>query len=288
MKIKIMVDSCSYFTKEELLKYDIAMLNLIIVTPNDNKTIEDTEENWNKYNLFDINKNHAIKTSQINSQSLENSFTKILSEYDEIIYFPIPFNLSSQYSTAYMVSQRPEFKNKVHVIKSNAPDFLARKKAIFASELVKKGKTVEEILEITQKWNDLSRIIGIPGDIKRLAKGGRATKILKAHILSWAKIKIAIEWGDKPQKVSISRTIKKCLEDIEKHALKYIRSIKKEMDITFLSHPLCDKNILLKANKFIEDSIVDYKKFRIANIYTTHSTFNTIGIAITPKNNSIN
>ena len=114
-----------------------------------------------------------IKTSQPAIGNVEEYWQKLLKTYDYVIYMPMSSALSSSCETATSAAQ--EYNGKVVVI-DNRRISCAQKIAVqHACELVKQGKTLEEIvtyLNQTQAENTI--YISIP-DLKYLKKGGRLT-----------------------------------------------------------------------------------------------------------------
>lgn len=116
------------------------------------------------------------KTSAVNDVQYEEYFKKLLKDYDEIIHISFSSELSSACSNAYRVANE---LGHVHVIDSRSLSTGIALLAIYASELVKQGKSVDEILELVTKRVPASQASFVLATVDYLYKGGRCSALAK-------------------------------------------------------------------------------------------------------------
>lgn len=198
-KIAILTDSSAGFTTAEIKKLGIHVIPLHIILNNETDIL-DTKEEIKKYHFYKIVKTGTIKTSQASTGELMAKYDEILKTYDEIIHYPIAEKLSSQYATAYTLSQDKQYLGKVHLVRNHTAAFALKTLVIYANELAKQNLTVKEIITKTNALEQKTYMAMIPGNLERLSKGGRVGKVLLS-LINLFKIKILIQWGEYPKKL---------------------------------------------------------------------------------------
>lgn len=112
----------------------------------------------------------TVRTSQPNIQNTMDTFTKLLENYDHIIYLPISKHLSGTFDTANMISQ--DFEGKLTVIDTECVSWPLQRMTIDVIELLEKGYTAEEIKSIIEEQSYMFAVL-IPDDLQYLKRGGR-------------------------------------------------------------------------------------------------------------------
>jgi DegV family protein with EDD domain len=173
--LAIIIDTSTTYSEEFNKKNNIYLIPLSLADSN-NKILEDTElsqnqlaENMEKHNIF-------YKTSASAPGKLIELTEKLLKEYEKVVFFPISYGLSSQYSQAKNIVA-PEFPKQFYVVKHNSAANIvefAIKKFI---ELTKK-RSIETSIEIIEKYilNNCEIDFTI-ANINGLIRGGRISKI---------------------------------------------------------------------------------------------------------------
>lgn len=90
----------------------------------------------------------TISTSQPSPSSMTDLWDKILEEYDEIVHIPMSSGLSGACQTAIMLSD--DYDGKVQVVNNQRISVTQEQSVRDALELVKAGKSAEEIKEILE------------------------------------------------------------------------------------------------------------------------------------------
>ncbi len=100
MKMRIIVDSGSNFSAEEIEKYDLGYIPLHIIYP-DGRVVDDVPQ-WDESIYDDIEKG-TLRTSQPTPKRIYEAFDETLRKYDYGIYLPLSSALSGTYMAASMV-----------------------------------------------------------------------------------------------------------------------------------------------------------------------------------------
>ena len=177
----------------------------------ENVTLSQTEF----YELLEQNAN--VSTSQPSLGDLEEIWTNVLKEYDELVYIPMTSGLSQSCAAAQNLSK--DFDGKVFVADNHRISATMKESVYDALKLAKQGKTGAEIKEYLEKTGlDASIYIAVD-TMKYLKKGGRVTPAA-AMIGSILKIKPVLQiQGEKLDKYALARGSAKAKEII-KNAIK--------------------------------------------------------------------
>ena len=97
MSIRIIVDSGSNFTAEEVERYDLGWIPLHIIYP-DGRVIEDVPERYE--DLYDDIAKGILSTSQPTPEQIRKVFEETLSKYEYGVYISLSSVLSGTFNTA--------------------------------------------------------------------------------------------------------------------------------------------------------------------------------------------
>lgn len=281
MKIGILVDS-SATCQPELFKDTVIEWIPLHITYLNEIDILDTTENINKYKVFErIEQDEEWKTSQASPGELENKYDAMLSKYDHIVHIPITENLSSMMSTAMMVANEERYKGKVTIIHNKTVAAQGIKEiALHLSELIKNDtlKTASAVVKEFNHYSHAMYIALIPSDLKKLASGGRAVKIIST-ILNMFKTKTLIRWKEKPEKEAMGRTISGLME-------KVIRNVEEGFNGTYhfilTSSPMRNEKNRQAAIQVLKENNIQFVEEPIPHLYPVHAGVETIGFIVTP------
>lgn len=275
MRVAILTDSSSDLVNNEV--NNIFVLPLPIIFPNQ-IIVEDIKNNVQSQEKILNNLDSGdLKTSALNPGILEFKMKEILAEYDHVIYFPIAFNLSSQYQNSLVLLNNPELTNKITIVKHY---FTGMQLGKFILGLLPFLANIENIAalklsQLVKEWEKDSLLTVIPGDLTLLNKGGRVNKLL-IKFLTNRKFKVAILWSSHPKKI-ISK-------DYQNLIAKYCNILQKHFKnsdeiVIYLAHtPKCDNNIIKTcANEFARYKInVNFTS--LPSVFAVHGGSNTIGL----------
>jgi DegV family protein with EDD domain len=191
MKICISAESTIDLSKELLKKYNI---NTTPFGINFNDKLVEDKEGISK-EIFDfVEKSKVLpKTSAVSPEQYENYFNELKKEYDAIIHISLSSQMSCAYNNACLMAREME---NVYVIDSKNLSTGIALLAIYASSLVKKGLSAEDInKEVLAKVDDV-RSSFVLDQLKYMHKGGRcnAVTLLGANLLK-IKPQIVVKGG---------------------------------------------------------------------------------------------
>ncbi|WP_419334454.1 DegV family protein [Spiroplasma endosymbiont of Sarcophaga variegata] len=281
-KIAILTDSSAGFTTAEIKELGIHVIPLHIILNNE-IDILDTKEEIKKYHFYNIVKTGTTKTSQASTGELMAKWDEILETYDEIIHYPIAEKLSSQYATAYTLSQDKQYLGKVHVVRNHTAAFALKTLIIYANELTKQNFTVKEIIAKTNALEQKTYMAMIPGSLERLSKGGRVGKVLLS-LINLFKIKILIQWGEYPKKIASSRTLNNLIEALVETWDKFKKTVKEKFQLFVLKTDQCADKVWDNVTQKLNELKVDYHTEQLANIFVAHAGLDTIAFVAIPEN----
>ena len=172
--IKILIDSASDITEEEAKQKGIYMIPM---------EVRFGEEVYlDGVNLLPaafldklIESNELPKTSQINEYRWTEKFTELTASGDQVIAITISSKLSGTYNSAKMAAKK--FPGQVYVIDSLSAATGERILADYGLQLIKSGKSVEDIVSELEVKKSKIQVIAVVDTLKYLRKGGRISTL---------------------------------------------------------------------------------------------------------------
>ncbi len=221
-KVKIMTDSNSGISPKEAEKLGVFLVPMPF-TINDEDYLEDITITRDKF--FEMLANNAeVKTSQPSQYYLEETWTNLLKDYDEVVFIPMMSGLSGTCENAKRYAEA--FEGKVHVVDNARISVTQKESVLEAVVLAKQGKTGAEIKEYLESTGKKSSIYIMLNVLKYLKKGGRISPAA-ATIGDMIKLKpILYTRGDKFEKFAIALSVGQGKK-------KMIQQIKTELETEF-------------------------------------------------------
>ena len=248
-KIKIVTDSNSGITQEEGKNLDIFVIPMPF-TINGEEYLEEISITQEKF--FELLEQGAeVTTSQPSQSYLENVWSDLLNEYEQIIYIPMSSGLSATYDNAKKYAEK--FEGRV-LVADNLRISVPQKISVYeAVQLLKDGKTAEEILKHLEETKGKCSVYLTVSELKYLKKGGRITPaaatmgdmlhlkpILSTRGQSFEKFAIALSMGQAKKKM--------------------IQQIKSELKTEFKNEYEQGKMALLVAYSKIKNEALKFSK----------------------------
>lgn len=216
------------------------------------------------------------KTAATSIYAYKEYFEKLLENSEQVIHFCISSKASSCYSNAVKAAE--ELKN-VFVVDSYSLSSGQGIQLLEACDLLKEGKTAEEIIGEIEAKKDKSQISFVVDRLDFLHKGGRcssvamvASKVLKIHP------SIAISDGALGVKKKYMGNMARCLTQ-------YVKDIADENPNydpkrCFITHSPSDRELVdlvtdAVKNSFKFDEIIESTA---GSTVTSHCGYNTIGV----------
>lgn len=221
------------------------------------------------------------KTNAVLEMDYRELFERATADGGHIIHFNISDKLSASHSNARRAATGME---RVHVIDSKTISLGIGALAMKASELVKAGKPVEEVVAASRKMVEQLNVGFIIKDLNYLYRGGRASglKLLGANFL---KIRPSLQLNevgkivpDKKFKGDFAHAV----DEWTKYKIGQAETAHK--DVAFVVHSDISEAIAEKVvADFREAGFADVRRFVTGPTLTTHVGRNMIGVLFLHK-----
>jgi len=186
-KIAIVTDSTCDLPQELIDNYQINMMPININFGDNHYLDKVTLQPEMFYSMLREADNHP-KTSQVNENTFINLYSHLVSHYDSVI----AIHLSDKLSGTFFSSQKAalkisaEFGKPISVLNSRNLSGSLGLIILRAAQAIEKGLSHNEVVAMTEKWIENTRIFVSVRTLKYMVRGGRvsATKGLIATILN--------------------------------------------------------------------------------------------------------
>ena len=186
-KIAIVTDSTCDLPQELIDNYQINMMPININFGDNHYLDKVTLQPEKFYSMLREADNHP-KTSQVNENTFINLYSHLVSHYDSVI----GIHLSDKLSGTFFSSQKAalkisaEFGKPISVLNSRNLSGSLGLIILRAAQAIEKGLSHNEVVAMTEKWIENTRIFVSVRTLKYMVRGGRvsATKGLIATILN--------------------------------------------------------------------------------------------------------
>ena len=178
MPLKLITDSSCDLPYAFLEENNIESLELTVTLGN--KEFKDDHGKTISYKEFYefMRKGATPTTSQVNNQAFYNSFERNYREGNSIIYISVSSGLSGTHNNAVLAKKEILEKYKdadITIIDSKSASNGYALCVYCVNEMIKEGKSKEEILKFTDKNIDRINTFFTVDDLKYLKQGGRIT-----------------------------------------------------------------------------------------------------------------
>ena len=151
-KVGLITDTNSGITLNEGKELGIKVISMPVIIDGE-EYYED--ENLTHPQFYDfLSKDANVSTSQPSQFTLEEIWTEMLKEYDELVYIPMTSGLSATCSNASRYAEG--FDGKVYVVDNRRISVMQKESVYEALELIKCGKSAKDIKETLEKDKDMS------------------------------------------------------------------------------------------------------------------------------------
>ena len=245
MKVCISAESTIDLPKKLLEEYSIRTTPFGI---NFNDKLVEDREGVSKEIFEFVEKSKVLpKTSAVSPEQYENYFNELKKDYDAIVHITLSSSMSCAYNNACLVAREME---NVYVIDSKNLSTGIALLAIYASSLVKKGMSAEEINDMVVARVDKVRSSFVLDQLKYMYKGGRcnAVTLLGANLLK-IKPQIVVSNG----KMGVGKKYRGAHNKvIETYANDVIAELgDDDKSIVFITH----SSEMIEAEKIVEEKL---------------------------------
>lgn len=181
--IKIICDSMSDLTKEQVEKYDIEVLPLTIILE-DKEYRDGIDIELDEFYKILKDKKVYPKTSQVTYGQFKTVFDKYIAEGKTIFYIAASANATGSYQSAVMAKNDTD--GEIYMYDASNLSFGAGIFVLRAAELIEQGKSIEEVMTELDLIKEKQSLIFAIDSLNHLQKGGRisSTKAVLGNILN--------------------------------------------------------------------------------------------------------
>jgi len=211
------VDSTTPLTEEQKEKYAIVSTSLTYTVDG----IEQKDEFANEAEISTfyekLRKGHKAQSAKVAPQAFINTWRPLLEAGKKILHLSLSSKVSGTYESACIAEEelRKDFPESIEVVDTKIGSFCNAKMAMEASDLQKKGWSIERVIEWVKKEAEKFNLIFTVDDIGHLHRGGRIGHV-SAIIGSVLKLKpvLYVSEAGKLEHVNNARGVKKAMADI--------------------------------------------------------------------------
>lgn len=172
--IRIIVDSSSDFTAEELKEQNLELVP-ISVTIDEKTYLDGVDLDRDLFYQLLTESETFPKTAQPSPQMFLDIFMDAKEKGDDVICILLSSELSGTYQSACLAKDMAEYDN-IHIIDSRSATLVIRMLANHACKLRNDGCSVTEITETIESLKSRVKVVAAIDTLEYLCKGGRLNK----------------------------------------------------------------------------------------------------------------
>ena len=274
--VKVLSDSTCDLSQELIKKYDIGIIPLYV-------RLGDAEylDGVNIYpeQLYKWSDEHG-ETPKTAAPGIDD-ISKYLdpASSDEYIIFTISSSMSASYNNVKLAAEDMDMSDRVHVIDSANLSTGIGLLVVRAAELVKEGKTAEEIVAEIEALKGKVRASFVIDTLVYLHRGGRCSGL--AALLGTAlKLHPRIAVAD-----GAMHPEKKYRGSSKRYVLDYVKDMEADLknarpERVFITHSGCDKDIVKNVKEYLEGLgiFAEILETRAGSVVSSHCGPGTLGV----------
>jgi DegV family protein with EDD domain len=279
--VKVLSDSTCDLSQELIKKYDVGIIPLYV-------RLGDVEYldgvNISPEELYKWSDEHG-ETPKTAAPGIDD-ISKYLdpASSDEYIIFTISSSMSASYNNVKLAAEDMDMSDRVHVIDSANLSTGIGLLVVHAAELVKEGKTAEEIVAEIEALKDKVRASFVIDTLVYLHRGGRCSGL--AALLGTAlKLHPRIAVAD-----GAMHPEKKYRGSSKKYVLDYVKDMENDLrnarpERVFITHSGCDKDIVKNVKEYLEGLgiFAEILETRAGSVVSSHCGPGTLGVLFIAK-----
>ena len=281
--IRIISDSSSLYSEKKGQEKNITIASLTVHINGKNYREYEDIETEEFINI--INEGHMPTSSQPSIGHVVDMYNQY--EEDEIINISMADGLSGTYNSACVARGMAENPERIHVINSETLCGPQNYLVDLAVELVKLGKTKNEIVSEIKKAMEETKSFLIPHDFDYLVRGGRLSPIVGkiGSVIKLVPVMTLAEDKKSLVKFTTKRTLKKAIQKISEEMIN--NNVDSNYKI-YISHACNEKlakdikNIILE---YIENADIEIKM--LGPVFTTQGGPSCISVQYIKKHDAL-
>ncbi len=278
-KIAIVLDSFSGLYINDIKENkDIFFLSLQIKI--DEQDIQEGIEVPKQTLINQITNGAKCSTSLPSLSHIQDLIDKLLKEYENIIFLPIPKTMSGTFDTLLAFTKKYE---NITVIENHFAGNTFLEVAQHAIKMMNNNSKIEEVLSFIENTNNNTIGYTIPNDLKPIIDSGRL-KGVKKHIITSGNFSLIIKVYNKLSVSGIARSkksaIKKTFLKIEKFCLENVSENGYSYKIIYGY----EDSFVKLAKEYMKENMIELSVEMKTSLSTfIHTGYGFIYIGVTPK-----
>ena len=274
MKIAITADSVVDLTPQLISEYDIKIIPLNILLGD--VDYKDNQVSSNDIFEFVAKTGKLPKTSALSQFDYEETFNKILTDYDKIIHFSLSSEMSVTHLNALNASK--QFDGNVEVIDSRSLSTGVGLQAIYARKLTETESDIKVIADKVRKRSNSVQASFVIEDLDYLHKGGRCSSVaLLAGKLLKIRPQIIVKDGKMGSYRKYRGPMVKCIKQYCQDTLEEFCNFDKS--VGFVTYSSATKEMVEVAKKALIDAGFEkVYETQAGGTISCHCGPNTLGI----------
>ncbi len=279
--VKVLSDSTCDLSQELIKKYDIGIIPLY-VRLGDAEYLDGV--NISPEELYKWSDEHG-ETPKTAAPGIDD-ISKYLdpASSDEYIIFTISSSMSASYNNVKLAAEDMDMSDRVHVIDSANLSTGIGLLVVRAAELVKEGKTAEEIVAEIEALKGKVRASFVIDTLVYLHRGGRCSGL--AALLGTAlKLHPRIAVAD-----GAMHPEKKYRGSSKKYVLDYVKDMENDLrnarpERVFITHSGCDRDIVKNVKDYLAGLgiFAEILETRAGSVVSSHCGPGTLGVLFIAK-----
>jgi DegV family protein with EDD domain len=278
-KIAIVLDSFSGLYENDIKdNKDIFFLSLQVEV--DNKVIQEGLEVPSQDLIDKIVNGANCATSLPVLSYIQDLINKLLKEYEQVVFLPIPKTMSGTLDT--LLAFTKSYKN-VTIIENHFTGNTYLEVAQRAIKMMEDGLGIKDVISFIEETNNKTLGYVIPNDLKPVIDSGRL-KGIKKHIITSGNFSIIIKVYNKLSVTGIARSKKSAIKKVFSKIEKFCNENALEEGYSYKILYGYEDTFLKLAKEYMKENLIELALEMKTSLSTfIHTGYGSIYIGVTPK-----
>ena len=278
-KIAIVLDSFSGLYENDIKdNKDIFFLSLQVEV--DNKVIQEGLEVPSQDLIDKIVNGANCATSLPVLSYIQDLINKLLKEYEQVVFLPIPKTMSGTLDT--LLAFTKAYKN-VTIIENHFTGNTYLEVAQRAIKMMEDGIGIKDVISFIEETNNKTLGYTIPNDLKPVIDSGRL-KGIKKHIITSGNFSIIIKVYNKLSVTGIARSKKSAIKKVFSKIEKFCNENALEEGYSYKILYGYEDTFLKLAKEYMKENLIELALEMKTSLSTfIHTGYGSIYIGVTPK-----
>jgi DegV family protein with EDD domain len=278
-KIAIVLDSFSGLYENDIKdNKDIFFLSLQVEV--DNKVIQEGLEVPSQDLIDKIVNGANCATSLPVLSYIQDLINKLLKEYEQVVFLPIPKTMSGTLDT--LLAFTKAYKN-VTIIENHFTGNTYLEVAQRAIKMMEDGLGIKDVISFIEETNNKTLGYTIPNDLKPVIDSGRL-KGIKKHIITSGNFSIIIKVYNKLSVTGIARSKKSAIKKVFSKIEKFCNENVLEEGYSYKILYGYEDTFLKLAKEYMKENLIELALEMKTSLSTfIHTGYGSIYIGVTPK-----